>query len=81
MFGKFAAKFTDIVNRSLGEAFIPNSFKTALISPLFKKINFNCEDNFNFRPISNIAFISKLIEKSVAAQLVQYIDDNILGEK
>ena len=72
---------TDIVNRSLDEAFIPNSLKTALIIPLLKKTNLNTEDFKNFRPVSNLPFISKLIEKSVAVQLVQYIEDNNLDEK
>ena len=72
---------TDIVNRSLDEAFIPNSFKTALFTPLLKKTNSDTEEFENFGPVSNLPFISKLIEKSVAAQLVQYIDDNNLDEK
>ena len=72
---------TDIVNRSLDEALIPNSLKTALIIPLLKKTNLDTEDVKNFRPVSNLPFVSKLIEKSVAAQLVQYIDDNNLDEK
>ena len=72
---------TDIVNRSLDEALIPNSLKTALIIPLLKKTNLDTEDFKNFRPVSNLPFVSKLIEKSVAAQLVQYIDDNNLDEK
>ena len=72
---------TDIVNRSLDEAFIPNSLKSALIIPLLKKTNLNTEDFKNFRPVSNLPFISKLIEKSVAVQLVQYIEDNNLDEK
>ena len=52
---------TDIVNRSLDEAFMPNSLKTALIIPLLKKPNLNPEDLNNFRPVSNLPFISKLI--------------------
>ena len=68
---------TDIVNRSLDEAFIPNSLKTALIIPLLKKTNLDTEDFKNFRPVSNLPFVSKLIEKSVAVQLVQYIDDSL----
>ena len=72
---------TDIVNRSLDEAFIPNSFKTALVTPLLKKTNLDTEGFENFGPVSNLPLISKLIEKSVAAQLVQYIDDNNLDEK
>ena len=74
---------TDIVNGFLDEAFIPNSLKTALIIPLLKKTNLDTEDFKNFCPVSNLPFVSKLIEKSVAIQLVQYkiIDDNNLDEK
>ena len=72
---------TDIVNRSLDEALRPNSLKTALIIPLLKKTNLDTEDFKNFRPVTNLPFISKLIEKSVAVQLVQYIDDNNFDEK
>ena len=72
---------TDIVNFSLDEAFIPNSLKTALIILLLKTTNLNAEDFKNLHPVSNLPFISKLIEKLVAAQLVQYIDENNLGEK
>ena len=60
---------------------MPNSLKTALIIPLLKKTNLDTEDFKNFRPVSNLPFVSKLIEKSVAVQLVQYIDDNNLDEK
>ena len=62
---------TDIVNRSLDEALIPNSLKTALIIPLLKKTNLDTEEFKNFRPVSNLPFVSKLIEKSVAVQLVR----------
>ncbi|PFX16681.1 Ubiquitin-protein ligase E3B [Stylophora pistillata] len=68
----------------LDEALIPSSLKTALIIPLLKKSNLDTEDHDfkNFpRPVSNFPFVSKLIEKSVAVQLVQYIDDNNLDEK
>ena len=34
----------------------------------------------NFRPVSNLPFISKVLEKVVAVQLVDYINDNDLGE-
>ena len=81
MFTKVAASITDIVNRSLDGARKPNSLKTALIIPLLKKINLDTEEFRNFRPVSNLPFVSKLIEKSVAVQLVQYIDDNNLDEK
>ena len=51
------------------------------IIPLLKKTNLDTEDFKNFRPVTNLPFVSKLIEKSVAVQLVQYIDDNNFDEK
>ena len=72
---------TDIVNRFLDEALIPNSLTTALIIRLLKKTNLDSEEFKNFRPVSNLPFVSKLIEKSVAVQLVKYIHDNNLDEK
>lgn len=71
---------TDLVNCSLDTAFMPVALKTALITPLLKKSNLNSDDFKNFRPVSNLPFISKVIEKAVAVQLVDYINDNDLGE-
>lgn len=78
---KLVPVITDIVNCSLDEALIPNSIKTALIIPLLKKTHLDTEDFKNFCRISNLPFVSKLMEKSVAVQLLQYIDDNNLNEK
>ena len=71
---------TDLVNCSLDTAFMPVALKTAMIIPLLKKSNLNTDDFKNFRPVSNLPFISKVIEKVVAAQHVNYINDNNLGE-
>jgi hypothetical protein len=38
------------------------------------------EDFKNFRPVSNLAFISKVIERAVAFQMTDYVDVNNLGE-
>ena len=71
---------TDLVNCSLHTAFMPVALKTTLIIPLLKKSNLNSDDFKNFRPVSNLPFISEVIEKVVAVQLVNYIDENNLGE-
>ena len=48
------------------------------VPPLDTAVDSN---NFkNYRPISNLRFISKTIEKCVAKQLIQYLDINDLGE-
>ena len=36
--------------------------------------------NKNYRPVLNLAFISKIIEKCIAEQLVDHIDSNGLNE-
>lgn len=59
---------------------MPLALKTALTKPLLKKSNLNSDDFKSFRPVSNLPFISKVIEKVVAAQLVNYINNNNLGE-
>ena len=57
---------------------MPVALKTALVIP---KSNLNSYDFKNFSPVSNLLpFISKVIEKVVAVQPVNYIGDNNLGE-
>lgn len=59
---------------------MPVALKTALIIPLLEKSNLNTEGFKNFCPVSNLPLILKVIEKVVADQLVNYINDNNLGE-
>ena len=69
-----------IVNLSLVNAIVPESLKTALVIPLLKKPDLDVEDHKNFRPVSNLPFISKVIEKIVSSQLLDYLEANILLE-
>ena len=55
-----------IVNSS---AIVPDSLKTALLVRLLKEVSLNFEEFKNFRPVSNLTFISKVIEKIIASQL------------
>ena len=66
-----------IVNMSLSGTF-PSSLKEAIIRPGLKKSNLDSDDLKNYRPISNLTFISKLIEKCAHIQLTKYIEDNKL---
>ncbi len=50
--------------------------KTAIVRALLKKQNLDADDLSNYRPVSNLAFLSKVIEKCVHLQLTQHIDDN-----
>ena len=69
-----------IVNLSIESAFLPVSLKEAIIKPILKKSNLDPLEYMNFRPISNLPFLSKVIEKVIAAQLTSYVEDNNLCE-
>lgn len=60
---------------------MPLCFKKAVISPLLKKPNLDVNELKNYRPVSNLQFISKIIEKAVALQLNGYLNKNNLFEQ
>ena len=59
----------------------PTRFKSAVVKPLIKKPTLDCEVLKNYRPISNLPFLSKLIEKVIAKRLVSHMQDNGMVEK
>ena len=67
------ALIADIINTSLRDGIVPESFKRALVKPLLKKPGLELLDR-NYRPVSNPSCISKLVECVVAAQLVNHIE-------
>ena len=58
-----------IVNASLLNGEFPQAFKIASVTPLLKKASLDQNDLNNYRPISNLAFIGKVIEKVVLKRL------------
>ena len=70
----------NIVNLSLETGHFPRSLKSAVLSPLLKKPSLNHELLRNFRPISNLKVVSKIIEKVVASHLIHYLELNHLDE-
>ena len=69
---------TDIVNMSLRESMFPKSLKTALIRPLLKKTGLDSDILKNYRPVSNLTFISKVIEKVISGRLNEHLINNSL---
>ena len=67
----FAPVITDAVISSLSSGCVPRSLKTAVISPLLKKPNLN-----HYRPISNLPFLTKVLEKVVSSCLVSHMRSN-----
>ena len=52
---------------------MPEVFKSAYITPLLKKPDLDPADVKSYRPISNLSVISKLLERLVARQLLDYL--------
>ena len=71
-----AKPFTHIVNLSLKTSEIPLDFKIANITPLFKSRSVKVTDNY--RPISVLPIMSKILEKVVHDQLIRYLEENQL---
>ena len=65
-----------MVNLSLSEGCFPTHFKSALISPLLKKPTLNRDDMENYRPVSNLSFLSKILEEVVAIRLNSHINSS-----
>lgn len=72
---------TEIVNKSLIAGEFPRSMKNALVKPLIKKTSLDPSEYKNYRPVSNLGFVSKVIERVVANQLKTYLSDNNLDDK
>ena len=67
---------TKLVNCSLSEGVVPTDFKKAVVTPLIKKSSLSPDDLKNYRPVSGLCFISKLVERVVASQLNDYVCSN-----
>ena len=70
---------TKIVNLSMASGKLPTDLKVASVKPLLKKQSLSPDEFKNFRPISNLSFLCKVIEKCVAKQLIAYLDANKLN--
>ena len=71
---------TAIINKSLVESKVPLSFKKANIRPLLKKPNLDKEELKNYRPVSNLPFLSKILEKLVAKRLETHLSSHRLHD-
>ncbi len=64
---------TLICNTSLSSGSLPDCEKMALITPILKKPGLDFDCAANYRPVSNLTYLSKLIERLVCRQLVSYL--------
>ena len=71
---------TELVNTSLSTGVFPNDLKRALVTPRLKKPGHDISVLGNYRPVSNIPFLSKVIERVVAQQLNSHLTRNGLHD-
>ena len=67
---------TNMVNTSLTQGRLPVSQRHAIVTPRLKKPGLDATDMANYRPVSNVSFISKLVERVVAARLLNYLSNS-----
>ena len=71
---------TATINASLTTSNVPADFKHAIVKPLFKKHTLDKDILQNYRPVSNLPFVSKLVEKVVAKQISTHLVENALRD-
>ena len=69
-----AAPISTLINKIITTGIIPAEFKTALVTPTFKKGDKNKVDNY--RPISVLPAMSKIMEYTIKDQLYEYMEQN-----
>ena len=69
---------TIIINDSLHSGLFPSAFKLAIVEPLLKKTALNPKFLKKYRPVSNLTFLSKTLEKVVLRQLSDHLLTNNL---
>ena len=73
---KLAYIITHLVNNSIRNKEVPNCTKKAKVTPLFKKNSKVAVGNY--RPVSVLTSISKILEKAVHIQVDKFCKDNII---
>lgn len=70
---------TDIINTSFAQGCFPEKPKHAIIVPIHKKGS--TEEVANYRPISLLTILSKILEKAAKIRLVKFIENKTILNK
>ena len=66
------------INESLNSGIVLQPLKCAVTKPLLKKPGLDPNFPKHYRPVSNLLYVSKLLERVVTAQLVEYLAEHSL---
>ena len=71
-----APSITEMVNLSFLSGCVPEKLRTTVVIPLLKKPGLDLVDK-NFRPVSNLPFISKVVEKAALQKPLVHCEKNV----
>ena len=77
-FEELKASMLYIVNESLKSGVFPSEYKKAVVKPTFKGHGVDRDSIASYRPVSNLSFMSKLLEKVANIQFGEHLDDQNL---
>ena len=69
-----ADSLTCLINRSITTGYVPKGWKEARVIPIYKTGDMSTPNNY--RPISVLPIVSKILEKAVHFQLFEFLDKN-----
>lgn len=67
-----------VCNSSLSSGVLPECEKAAVITPILKKPGLDIDSTSSYRPVSNLTFLSKLVERLASRQLTAYLQQHHL---
>ena len=70
-----------IVNLCITTNVFPLPCKSSIVTPFIKKPGLDAEILKNYRPVSNLSFLSKVIEKVIASRIISHIENNAIIDK
>src|SRR5207244_12730545 len=73
-FDSLILPITNIINLSLSNGIFPDTFKSAIVTPLYKKHSLPHDVLSSYRPISNLNFISKILERIIYSRFSDHLD-------
>lgn len=76
VFQTIAPTVLTLLNSSLSSGVVPVNSKQAVVHPLLKKPGLDSSVLSNFRPVSKLPFLSKILEKIVFIQLKSFLDEH-----
>ena len=69
-----------IVNTSLQSGVFPDELHRAIVTPVLKKVTLDHNELKHYRPVSNLQFTSKVLEKCASTQIIEHTEKHDLSE-